>query len=1225
MRRNWLLILLCAILSVPFKGFAQNDVSSKFSPSTLMFLDERDGKVELPKTRERKSLAISTPGFGVTADKTEEVILRRKVAEVANVNGTKVVSAFITISDGNFSTLKSLGVDIQNEFKNLCTAAIPVDKIEAIAALDNVVTIEVAEVLEPYTDQSRVKTRTYDAINNTAVAQALGITKGYTGKGVILGVIDSGIDFRHIAFKDINGNSRIVRAYTLKNTSGTLNTFSTKATIDTLTWDQGEGSHGTHTSSTAGGSSVIIDGANVTVTDDHAAATYGGMAPEADLVLCGLSALYNTAIANAIKAICDYADAQGKPCVISLSLGSQNGPHDGSGAIANIIQQYAGDNHIIVYAASNDAQRADYFVEAGTSAGGGMYASATATSAKPFLANIQHSFTDATGNVQLVYPTIYACARTANVPLSMKFTVVNTKTGSVVYSSSAYSLNSTTTTNTTLSITSNTGLGKYFYTSSSYANLYSSSDGGKIRIIGGREAYSNKYYYAIYCPLMVSRSYALNEETNVYESNYAFCISIYPTASGTSTTIDAWETQACWFGKDLTLASSASYNLAEGSDACSVSDDSCHADVISVGAYISKNSVQSYKGETVDVSGSFPEIGNHAYFSSWQGRGNGPLGTPLPTISAPGATIVAAVNKYATDYMNDENYDYGNARVNTSTTYPYGNMEGTSMATPCVSGIIALWLQAALEAGKTCNPAYIKEVLAATQIEDDYTRGVIGDGAKTFGEHGKIDALAGIQYILGTTGGPTLTATPESITFKGYTGLSYEKTISIKGVSLEDGVTITLDDPAGIYSIDKTSLTLSEAEESADITITYAPTDAGNSTATLTLSSTNADNAVVNLSGTAELATPTIEAAPLELSFSTNLNEGSTKTFKVTGRFLESDVIATLTDADGVFEISETRLHQSDVEDDGVEVTVTFLASTEGAYSGSIRLTSSGAENVVVNLSGNATDGGKATDSYLNLNKHASIDDTEWESTNIDKLYLYTEYPDDEVAWLTMTSYASALNITVNTQGWIERDGTTVISASWSASDIFLGSSSYFSGTQTNRAKGRSATTGTTDQSSSYYITNCTAVKVLGRNTSGANSTYPAYIRVYECSKNLDGTLSAKPVVEPIFNFRQTFAVATTPAASDQNGTANANFTLSVDGLDKEKIYKVVIGSARSAFYEVGFQMPLSPVTGIDEISTDPKNDSEAWFTLKGQRLQGTPTQQGLYVHNGRVILVAKP
>ena len=119
--------------------------------------------------------------------------------------------------------------------------------------------------------------------------------------------------------------------------------------------------------------------------------------------------------------------------------------------------------------------------------------------------------------------------------------------------------------------------------------------------------------------------------------------------------------------------------------------------------------------------------------------------------------------------------------------------------------------------------------------------------------------------------------------------------------------------------------------------------------------------------------------------------------------------------------------------------------------------------------------------------------------------------------------------------------------------------------------------------------------------------------------------MSAKPVVEPIFNFRQTFAVATTPAASDQNGTANANFTLSVDGLDKEKIYKVVIGSARSAFYEVGFQMPLSPVTGIDEISTDPKNDSEAWFTLKGQRLQGTPTQQGLYVHNGRVILVAKP
>ena len=1224
MKRYWIFILLCAIIAFPLRGVAQNNLSAKFSPSTVQFLDERDGSAQLPKANERRKLAIASPDIKISADKEADIYLRRQIAEVANINGTKLVSAFVSVSDGNFAPLKSLGVEIQSEFKNLATVAIPIDQIEAVAALSNVTNIEVAEVLEPLTDRSRTETRAFDAINNTAVAQALGITKAYTGKGVILGVIDTGIDFQHIAFKDKDGNSRIVRAYTLANTSGSLTTHSTASAIAALTYDTDSGSHGTHTCSTAGGSSVIIDGDNVTVTDDHTNATYGGMAPEADLVLCGLSSLYTTAIGNAIKAICDYADQVGKPCVISLSLGSQSGPHDGSGSIASIVSQYAGDNHIIVYAASNDAQRADAFVEYGTSAGGGMYASATATSAKPFLANVQRSFTDATGNLQLPYPTIYAYARTPNVPLTLKFTVVNVSTGAVLYTSSAYSLSSSSTTNTTLSITGSTGLGKYFYSTTSYSNQYSTSDTGRIRIIGGRDSYSNKYYFAIYCPMMISRSYSQDENTSLYNSNYAFCVSIYPTSTSSSTIVDAWESTYCWFGTDLNLASGASYNLATGSDACSVSDNACYDDIISVGAYISKNQVTTYKGETLDLSSSFGEIGNHAYFSSWQGDGYGPTGKPLPTINAPGATITAAVNHYSSDYMDDENYDYGNARVNTNTTYPYGNMEGTSMATPCVSGIIALWLQAAKDAGKTANPDYIKEVLEATAIHDDFTSGARGDGAETFGTHGKIDALAGLQYILGTTGGPTLSATPESLSFEGYTGLHYEQTLSVKGVTLEDGVTATLNDPAGIYSIDKTSLTQAEAESEATIAVSYDPTEAGNTTATLTFSSLNADDVVVNLSGTAELATPTLEVSPDALTFSTNLSEESSKTFTVTGRFLESDVNVALTDANGVFEVSSNRLRQDEVEDGGVEVTVKFVADAEGTYSGSVRLTSSGAEAVVVNLSAEATDGGKASDNYLSLNKYASIDDTEWTATTVDKFYIYTEYPDDEVAWLTMTSYVSALNITNNTQGWIERNGSTIRDGSWSAEDIFLGSSAYFTSSQTPKVKGTASTTGTTAQESSYYVTDCTGVKVLGHNNTGASSTYPAYIRVYECTRNADGTLAVDLTPISRNNARKVLTVGTTVVASAQNTTANTDFSLSVSGLDKEKIYKVTVGAARGYFKEIGLQLPITPITGIETISADEAAGSDIWFTLRGQRLNGIPAQQGLYIHNGKVVLVSK-
>jgi hypothetical protein len=158
------------------------------------------------------------------------------------------------------------------------------------------------------------------------------------------------------------------------------------------------------------------------------------MAPEANLVIAGLSSLYTTSIGTAIQNICNYADQEGKPCVISLSLGSQMGPHDGTGTIASIVDQYAGDNHIIVYAASNDGMRAAPFVEMGVNSGGGMYASGTSTSSKPMIVNVQRAFSDADGNVEMLSPTITAYARTAGVPTSLKFHVVNVNTGAIVYS-----------------------------------------------------------------------------------------------------------------------------------------------------------------------------------------------------------------------------------------------------------------------------------------------------------------------------------------------------------------------------------------------------------------------------------------------------------------------------------------------------------------------------------------------------------------------------------------------------------------------------------------------------------------------------------------------------------------------------------------------------------------------------------------------------------------------
>ena len=1238
--RKSLLIFLVAIFATSI-AFADN--IDKLSAGTQMFLSERRGEIKLPRLKDKRTVADlqQAAGDSLILFKDEQLMKKRvdrKIAEAEMVNGVEMISAFVKVKSGGFSAIEAMGAVMQTKFNdNLAAMMLPADKIEKIADLDNVIGIEVAEVLQPLNDLQRSVTQAGDAISNSAAARALGLTKQYTGKDVILGVIDTGIDFTHIAFKDKNGNTRIKRAYKLSGSNSTsLTTYSSASQIASLTYDTNAEDHGTHTSTTAGGSSVIVNGSTVTVTDDHANATYGGMAPEADLVLAGLSSLYTTSIGTAIQNICNYADEVGKPCVISLSLGSQVGPHDGTGTIASIVNQYAGNNHIIVYAASNDGMRANAFVEMGTSNGGGMYASGTSTSSKPMIVNVQRSFSNADGNVEMLMPTITAYARTANVPTSLKFHVVNVTTGAIVYSSSAY------TTSTTINVTGSSGLAQYFKSSSSYTNQY--GDAGQIRIVRTQDGNNNKYYWRIFAPIMLSTSYSDSDGDGVYNSDYAFCVSVYPTSTSSSTIIDMWEEYASWFGTDLNLSSS-SYNYCLGNDECSVSDNATYSKVISVGAYVTKNSITDYNGTSHDYSSEYPNIGDHASFSSWQTAGYGPLGTALPHINAPGARIVAGVNHYHTKSVDDYSYwsdDYIADLVVNNSNYPYAAMEGTSMATPCASGIIAQWLQACVEAGKTPTPDYIKEVMAATWDTDQWTNGA-GHGAKTFGTHGKINAIKGIQYILGATSGPTITATPTSIdfgnvtagttttqtftvtgenlednislsksgdnytidktlisknsdgsasatvtvtfaptanvsqtytgivtltssnassvtvsltgkgvytapaitanptslSFTGNSGTTYTKTVTVTGTNLQGNITAAISgDANGFYSVSPTIITSSNGSASSTVTVTWAPTAggtstanlvltttgtgassvtvpitgtaqgptitanptsvtftgayatrtytqavtvtgtnltqnitasisganvysidntsltttggtitvtygpiaAGNTTATLTLSSTGASSVTVPITGTAQAATPTLIVSPSALSFT---DSDRTKTFAVTGRFINEDVTLTLNDASGAFALGSATIPASSIsETNAVNVTVNFTAEEEGDYTGTVTVASDGAASQTVNLNASISNGGTASDAYLNIAKYATIDEAGATVSGMSSIYKYTEYADDACAWLTVSNYGAQQADA--SQNWLETKSLKGYSNTWSATDIFLGNGSYF-------------------------------------------------------------------------------------------------------------------------------------------------------------------------------------
>lgn len=133
--------------------------------------------------------------------------------------------------------------------------------------------------------------------------------------------------------------------------------------------------------------------------------------------------------------------------------------------------------------------------------------------------------------------------------------------------------------------------------------------------------------------------------------------------------------------------------------------------------------------------------GSIYYASSYQDPGYGPTGKHLPIVMAPGYNVVAACSRNSSVHSPGSDYNVMNYNG-----YLWGVMSGTSMASPTVAGIIAQWLQ--IE--PNLSPSDVKNIIAQTAIKDQFTQDPV-DGHR-FGPNGKIDAMAGVRYLLGLNG-----------------------------------------------------------------------------------------------------------------------------------------------------------------------------------------------------------------------------------------------------------------------------------------------------------------------------------------------------------------------------------------------------------------------------------------------------------------------------------------
>lgn len=202
--------------------------------------------------------------------------------------------------------------------------------------------------LKPLNDTMLLRNRIIDVKNGVAPVPA-----AFTGTGVVVGIIDTGIDWQHPDFKDASGNTRIKFLWDQNVNSGSTvpqpynygiewTAAQINASVCTHN-DLANYGHGTHVSGIAAG-------------NGNATGTHEGCAPNSDLVVVAVKFNHpGPKFADAVQYIYSKATALGKPCVINASVGSYIGSHDGTDLEAKLIENMMTNvpGRVLVAAAGN--------------------------------------------------------------------------------------------------------------------------------------------------------------------------------------------------------------------------------------------------------------------------------------------------------------------------------------------------------------------------------------------------------------------------------------------------------------------------------------------------------------------------------------------------------------------------------------------------------------------------------------------------------------------------------------------------------------------------------------------------------------------------------------------------------------------------------------------------------------------------------------------------------